>query len=525
MSAYIRGKMEERKRMGPPPQFMLDGFQRWAQTDKPARAGGEEKEGVAPAREGGRMMDKDLKPNGGRMMDLTGGISFDDVNSFADVLPDGPGKDFIKNVTDFGRKALPVAKRFVSNLKSGPVRELVVDIVPTAREPLDKVVEFLESIGLKGSGKRKPSKKMVAMVMASPAFKEYCEKHGGALVDTMDLRKMESQTIRKADKAPPASKEEQVAKLERMVGMGKEEDEEEAIAELKQMALKGDRQAIAKLRTLEKMGMTKGEREKEDEEEAIAELKRAAMKGDRRAIAKLKMLEDRGMMKGTGIKEDIEAMNARTKKAIDELKAKSAAALKGAEPKGLAELNAKTQKGLDELNAKTKATLDAVKPTGTGKRRGLKAAMRLLRGNGVSLKEAKEVLEGGAEGKSLLDRAKAFLQSAKSKYEWLKRNKKPIHQILESADMNEDNPLGATDIPEKIAGYMSKIGLGAAQRAEQVRAAERGEEQVSASARGATTGGRKPSAYALFVKEYARKNPGLGKDLMKQAAMAWKSRK
>ena len=477
MSAYIRGKMEERKRMGPPPQFMLDGFQRWAQSDKPAREGGEEKEGLAPAREGGRMMDITTSRSG---VDLTGGISFDDVDTFADILPPGPGKDFVKDAVKFGKDAVPYAKRFVSQLKDGAVRELALDIVPTARTALDKIVAFMESIGLSGAGKRKPSKKMVAMVMASPAFKEYCEKHGGALVDTMDLSKMDP--VRKADKAPPASKEEQKAKLERMVGMGREPTDAE-----------------------------------------IQKLKQAAMEGDEESRMVLEKVSR--MRKGMGIKEDIEAMNARTKKAIDDLNAKSAAALKAAEPKGLAELNAKTQKGLDEMNAKTKATLEKVKPTGTGKRRGMKAAMRLLRSNGCSLKEAREVLEGGAEGKTLLERAKDFVVAAKAKYDWLARNKKPIHRILESADLNEDNPMGKTEIPQKIAGFMSKIGLGRAERAEQVRAVERGEEPVSASARVAATGGRKPSAYALFVKEYARKNPGLGKDLMKQAAMAWKSRK
>ena len=35
-------------------------------------------------------------------------------------------------------------------------------------------------------------------------------------------------------------------------------------------------------------------------------------------------------------------------------------------------------------------------------------------------------------------------------------------------------------------------------------------------------GGRKPSAYASFVKEFAAKHPG--PDLMKRAAAAWKSR-
>jgi len=40
---------------------------------------------------------------------------------------------------------------------------------------------------------------------------------------------------------------------------------------------------------------------------------------------------------------------------------------------------------------------------------------------------------------------------------------------------------------------------------------------------GRLDGGRKPSAYAQFVKQYAAKHPG--PDLMKRAAAAWKSQK
>ena len=53
------------------------------------------------------------------------------------------------------------------------------------------------------------------------------------------------------------------------------------------------------------------------------------------------------------------------------------------------------------------------------------------------------------------------------------------------------------------------------------------DSRTSQASMGVTTGrgGRKPSAYALFVKEYSKKHPGLGKSLMKEAAAAWKARK
>jgi DNA-binding transcriptional MerR regulator len=473
---------------------MLDGFQRWAQSDKPARAGGEEKEGVVPDRQ-----------QGGRMMDLTGGISFSDVKGYLDVLPDGKPKDFLKNAVDFGEKAVPFAKRFTSSLKNGPIRELAVDIYPTARPALDKVVAFMESLGLGGSGKRKPSKKMIAKVMASPAFKEYCERTGSGveLKDNME-EQMDPETLKKL------------------------------------MALKGKALPVARASPEVRARMMKLAEENPNFGKGVEPM---AMK---KAPSIYDGLQSGPLMSGNGIKEDIAAMNARTKKTIDDLNAKTKASL-----------DALPQQ-VKELNKKTKETLSDIKPP-TGKGRSTrKAAMRLLRSNGVSLKEAKEILSGG-DLQSMLKKAQEWITAAKAKYDWIARNKKPIHQILESDDLNEDNPLGSTDIPKKIAGYMGMIGLGTEQRAEGKRhsksrvaglaqgneragegraeragmlnAKERAGMPVDSDARVAATGGRaqgpsgrKPSAYALFVKDYAKKHPGLGKDLMKQAAVAWKSR-
>lgn len=90
-----------------------------------------------------------------------------------------------------------------------------------------------------------------------------------------------------------------------------------------------------------------------------------------------------------------------------------------------------------------------------------------------------------------------LLDSGKKVYDWLKAHKAVIHGILDSPYMNEKNPAGATDVPKKVSGVLSKVGLGK----------------------------RAPSAYAQFVKQFASKNPGLGKSLMAEAAKAWKASK
>jgi hypothetical protein len=104
-------------------------------------------------------------------------------------------------------------------------------------------------------------------------------------------------------------------------------------------------------------------------------------------------------------------------------------------------------------------------------------------------------------------RGAGLLDSGKKVYDWLKAHKAVIHGILDSPYMNEKNPAGATDVPKKVSGVLSKVGLGHK---------EGGRIGM---------GKRAPSAYAQFVKSFAAKNPGLGKSLMSEAAKAWKASK
>ena len=210
-----------------------------------------------------------------------------------------------------------------------------------------------------------------------------------------------------------------------------------------------------------------------------------------------------------------------------------------------------------------------------------------------------ECLQGGMSASEALASLKKY---GKAVYDWLKANKTATKAILESPFLNEKNPLGATDLPRKIKGYMEKVGLGATEDAEKLAeeylrkavakkpvrwgmgATEDAEEHlrntvakkpalwgmgvaedvrenlrkavskrfgkgvaedvrenlrkavskrfgggvaedVRENLRKAVSkrfGGRAPSAYALFVKQFAAKHPG--PDLMRRAASAWKSR-
>jgi len=98
-----------------------------------------------------------------------------------------------------------------------------------------------------------------------------------------------------------------------------------------------------------------------------------------------------------------------------------------------------------------------------------------------------ECLKGGMSASEALE---ALKKKGKAVYDWLKANKGLTKAVMNSRFLNED--LG-TDIPRKVKGYMEKVGLGK----------------------------RAPSAYALFVKDFAKRHPG--PDLMKRAGQEWRS--
>jgi hypothetical protein len=170
-------------------------------------------------------------------------------------------------------------------------------------------------------------------------------------------------------------------------------------------------------------------------------------------------------------------------------------------------------------------------------------------GMGEAKAHSRETLEEHMEkclrgGMSLEQTLEALKKKGKAVYDWLKANKATTKAILKSKYLNED--LG-TDIPRKVKEYMEMVGLGAPEyegcppgyvddgltcrkpikhttRKQKYGEFEfdmpqvEGGEVIGKKLKGK---GRAPSAYAQFVKEFARKHPG--PDLMKRAAAAWRS--
>jgi hypothetical protein len=202
---------------------------------------------------------------------------------------------------------------------------------------------------------------------------------------------------------------------------------------------------------------------------------------------------------------------------------------------------------------------------------------RIGMGKSPKFHSAEEHIQRCLQGGMSMDQALESLKKyGKAVYDWLKANKKTTKAVLTSKYLNEE--LG-TNLPRQIQGYMEMIGLGKqggfntnhfdfarqiqeqqeaeAQKRNQemqgwvANAAKKQSKQQSASqfdinkyvdeqraqseklikdhqdklANFAKTGkgsGRKPSAYAEFVREFARSHPG--PDLMKRAGQAWRSR-
>ena len=212
---------------------------------------------------------------------------------------------------------------------------------------------------------------------------------------------------------------------------------------------------------------------------------------------------------------------------------------------------ADTKRKIDASLAKTNADLEAFaesqKPKkGMGKRAVAAEARRILESHGLTKKhvsEALKMLRGGSLakfGSDVFKTIKTIAKSVQTAYNWLKARKKPLHAILESTDLNEENPAGPTAIPRKVAKVMGLIGLGNREKQGRYVGSGQGSSVYLEGGRmaqhrmpdgsmmdGETHGGRigmgrKPSAYAQFVKQFAAQHPG--PDLMKRAAQAWRNR-
>jgi hypothetical protein len=219
------------------------------------------------------------------------------------------------------------------------------------------------------------------------------------------------------------------------------------------------------------------------------------------------------------------------------IKEKIQAALKKTDS-GFRDSVADTQRKIDASLAKTNADLQEFAKSqqpkkGMGKRATAAEARRILESHGLSKKHVKEclaMLRGGdlkKFGNDVLGAITSIAKKVQAAYKWLQSKKKPLHAILESTDLNEENPAGSTNIPRKVAKVMGLIGLG--QGSSPYLEGGNYGHQMGMDGKGGRMPpmrlvgeGRKPSAYAQFVKQFAAQHPG--PDLMKRAAQAWRNR-
>lgn len=158
---YLRSRLAERRGKpdygGPggqwssPPQFMKDGFQKWAESTRPAREGGSEKIGC----------EKQMPRKGGLgPADLP--KIFADMTQFYDQA-----KKYAPKVKETLRNKA-VQKKITSVVKSQALKDKIVGV-------MEKIPEYMEMVGL---GHMKGDQDMVRRVGGSKSFKDWCKEEG-----------------------------------------------------------------------------------------------------------------------------------------------------------------------------------------------------------------------------------------------------------------------------------------------------------------------------------------------------------
>ena len=150
-SAYIRAKLEERKRTtGKPMRFMRDGFDEWAESNTPARQGQVEKEPAPMSAPEGEMSVYQAK----QMKQMAGPpIVMDDEGSEEEEMHGG---NFLNNLVQTGTQAYEMGKRLWDFYQG--VRQWSADVKKDLRDPdmtpapYDEtgktIANFMERIGL-----------------------------------------------------------------------------------------------------------------------------------------------------------------------------------------------------------------------------------------------------------------------------------------------------------------------------------------------------------------------------------------
>ena len=568
-TAYLRSKLATRRKKldygGPggqwssSPEFSKDGFQKWAESSAPARGGGVEKvPSMAMTRR-----------------ERTGGGNPDDWKKIKEAVQqipeDGPfSNDTIRGIrhnlleaVDFGEKIGPYVSFAKELLKDKDVQDLAMTVNVSAPSWMRGIAKYMDLIGM---GHLKRDKSTILKVGGSKQFKQWCkeeamehegrhsdsesdEEHGGKLV-TKEVGRHRGAfgedwgpryaTVEEPEEAFHGGRIGMAKKATRVkqtmeerelfpghkVQLPKFEVEEYDLPE-------GSGVPPAWLDRMEALARKEGgSRKKMGKREAMAGVKHMLMAGGlkKKDVSEC-MKEARGLKVGGDLAGTIKTWVDWAKKKIEALKATYVGLQKKA-PTIHSLLHAyKLNEGLpkelggpsDVAKSKIAPVVDKLLGYEPPKKAGGRIGMGIKEDIDASLAKTKADADRWAIAQGLIAKPKkgkgrtdsVYLQGGVGRDDAQQHFGAvyPSNGYKPQARLNNLAP-DAQGSWGREEEDLSKVGgVGLVKKAKMAKAAYGLVKAV---------GGRKPSAYASFVKEFAAKHPG--PDLMKRAAAAWKSR-
>ena len=517
-TAYLRSKLATRRKMldygGPggqwsSPHFARDGFQHWAESSAPAREGGSEK---TPA-----MKEMPKEKRGG------------------DVISDAA--NMVTKLTDFYnqvKEKTPIIKTLLRDPNAQKIAKKALG--SSIGGVMDDIAKYMEMVGL---GHMTHDREMVRRVGGSKSFKEWAKEeakehqHGGRIgMGVQHSEDNESQM-------DPATLKKYIAmKKGGRIGMGeaaygefrkigplvkKHEPEPEPEEEFPESEGNGvPAEWLNRMKEKARMeggargGNVAGALEK-------AALIHLAKKGSGKAKALLRKcgLTPTGRVRKGGDDETFFQKVTRYAKQVYDFLAENKEDIHALleSPK----FNENLPKAAGGPTQIPKQIASALKMVGLGHRRGRGAAedaRKQIDDQIAALQDQKSKIQASAsavKGKGRRGGAEAVAMSTKS------RAQRPIWETGYTG-MGSDAAYmsGGVGRDTGLQHFGAVVPAGAYRPLARLNNLAPDSNQSWLPDHSEKKGGRKPSAYASFVKEYAAKHPG--PDLMKRAAAAWRSR-
>ena len=504
MSDYMRGKMEVRRHGAKRESFMKDGFHKWAESSLPAREGQDEKE---PAEKTDSYIsmpgygDKNASSLGyGRR----GGAG---TYSIADVAANA------RTVYDTAKVVVPVVRGLV---KEKEFRKIVGNQIA---EGADKVLEFLGKIGL---GKHRLSPRLASMVR-----KRTQDIQDGKLVmkggdmpsvdQIIETAKKVIQWLRDHKKEVHQALDKEIPDfIDYVWAKKKVKDPKTGLEVDVPNSLSSTSKSIGQALTNVGLGKPNPVMVKH----AQSLLRKGLPHGEIVAL----IMKDHYMTKPEALKV-LKLAGGRIGMGHEDSSSEDESCSED-EEKGKGKVTDYVKKVLHRKGGKAMHLASAEeKKTVAERYEGGRIGMG-RKPSAFALYVKKYAAEHPGLGRSLMKEAAAAYKKCGGAKTPLRESEDRLEEKARGKDFTEAKALRLAKKAGKSESAYMEGGHGHRPQDDEYTFHGHPDSRVHDPSSGMKSGrgGRKPSAYALFVKEYSKKHPGLGKSLMKEAAAAWKAR-